>query len=432
LKRYLDWIYVPAVKDASTEATEMRDSAFSKLILFAVRNRCNFSDQINELAGRTRNDLKDIVDGANEVLREVGQDIDREFKNLTTTPIDVAIDWTQIKNVQIIEPSIRSIFRDGRVFGSPEAFGHGLQRTYLMALLSLAARIQKDNESFRLLLGVEEPELYQHPPQSRFLSNALADLSEGNCQVVLTTHSPTFVSGRTFESIRTLRKRDNSTRVHSWTIDEQRAYCAARKQVPPIGAAAALSGLDRSLQTNVSELFFAGRVVLVEGPEDIAILEAYLRQTDKLSTFLRAGCHFIAVGGKTRLPMLISLARGFNIDVFAVFDLDMNQAPDNQLNYDITRYAADVGDVIPSPPTAEFAGQNFFGWHHNIQAALANEVAAWTETKTAVATDWGWTVDRMDKDPMLLAECVCRILTTGDTLPPLQRVVERLEDFWSR
>lgn len=265
LKRYMDWIYIPAVKDASTEATEMRDSAFSKLILFAVRNRHDFSAQINELVAQASNNLRGILEGANDALTDVGRDIDSEFKNLTTTPIDVAIDWDQIKNVQISEPAIRSIFRDGRVSGAPEAFGHGLQRTYLVALLSLAARIQKDNDDFRLLLGIEEPELYQHPPQSRFLSSALADLSEGNCQVVLTTHSPTFVSGRTFESIRVLRKRENSTHVHFWTIDEQRAYCAVRKQVAPIGAAAALSGLDRSLQTNVSELFFAARVVLVEG-----------------------------------------------------------------------------------------------------------------------------------------------------------------------
>lgn len=129
--------------------------------------------------------------------------------------------------------------------------------------------------------------------------------------------------------------------------------------------------------------------------------------------------------------MLIALARGFNIDVFAVFDLDMNQAPDHQLNYDLTRYAEDVGDTIPSPPVAEFAGNYFFGWHHNIQIALANEVPAWSEIKTAVANDWGWTVERMDKDPMLLAECVKRIFDAGGDLPPLQRVVAQLEAFWS-
>ncbi|WP_420960174.1 AAA family ATPase [Brucella sp. IR073] len=277
LKKFIDWIYVPAVKDASTEASEQRESAFSKLISFAVRNRCDFSEQITRIKTEASEALRSALGEAESVLAEVGGEINREFKNLTATPIDVAIEWGQLDEIAVREPVIRSIFKDGRVLGGPEIFGHGLQRTYLMALLSLAARAQGGNDNFRLLLGIEEPELYQHPPQSRFLASALADLSANSCQVIVTTHSPHFISGRTFESVRVLRKRENATRVNSWTIDQQRAYVAERKGVAPIGANAALSGIDRTLQTSIAEMFFAGKIVLVEGPEDIALIEAYLR-----------------------------------------------------------------------------------------------------------------------------------------------------------
>lgn len=432
LKKFIDWIYIPAVKDASSEATEQRDSAFSKLILFAVRNRCDFSQQITQIKNTASGALQEVLDGAVDVLNEVGGEIDREFKNLTTTPIDVSIEWGQIEGVSVREPTINSIFKDGRVLGPPEIFGHGLQRTYLIALLGLASKIQNNDEKFRLLLGVEEPELYQHPPQARFLANALADLSSGNCQAIVTTHSPHFVSGRTFESIRVLRKRENSTTVQCWTIDEQRAYCAHRKGIEAIGAAAALSGMDRSLQPGVAELFFAGRVILVEGQEDIAILEAYLRKIGKLSDFLRAGCHFVAAGGKTKMPMLIALARGFCIDVYSVVDFDMNRQPQERANQEIIRYAHDVDNLISEQPDAEFAGDYFFGWHHTIQHALVTEIDTWGETKSAIALEWGWTIDRMDKDPMLLAEAVSRVVDAIGEIAPLKRVCDKLEQFWTR
>ncbi|MCV3239782.1 ATP-dependent nuclease [Mesorhizobium sp. ZC-5] len=432
LRKYIDWIYVPAVKDASTEASEQRESAFSKLILFAVRNRCNFAEQLNEIRDHASVALQKVLAGSREIMTEVGGEIDREFKNLTTTPIDVAIEWGPIEGISVREPVINSVFKDGRVFGPPEVFGHGLQRTYLMALLSLASRVQKADVNFQLLLGIEEPELYQHPPQGKFLSSALADLSAGNCQVIVTTHSPHFVSGRTFESIRSLRKRENITQVSCWTIDQQRDYCAQRKGVAPIGAGAALSGMDRSLQGSVAELFFAGKVVLVEGVEDTAIIESYLAKRGMLSAFYRSGCHFVAAGGKTKMPMLIALCRGFSIEIFSLFDLDMDKPAENQANDEMRTYAADVGDEIPNIIDAEFHGNLFFGWYGNIQSTLASEIDNWDAIKQQIAQQWGWQLVRMDKDPMLLSETVGRVYDARGDLLPLRRVVERLEVFWSQ
>lgn len=431
LRKYLEWIYIPAVKDASTEATEQRDSAFSKLILFAVRSKFNFTEQINAIKSNAANALQDLMNGAADVLKEVGAEIDREFKNLTTTPVEIAIDWKKVEGIVVQEPGINSVFKDGMVWGSPETFGHGLQRTYLMALLALAAKAQNNNDDFRLLLGVEEPELYQHPPQARFLAAALADLSLGKSQVIVTTHSPHFVTGRTFESIRTLRKQGNATKVHSWSIDEQRHYCAVRKGAGPIGATAALSGMDRSLQPSIAEMFFAGKVVLVEGAEDMAILESYLKKINKFSEFLRHGGHIIPVGGKTKMHNLIALARGFSIDIFCVCDFDLNQPPNKQANGDIIRYAADAKDIIPQPVVAEFSGAYFYGWHSTIQHSLKAEIEEWSATMSAIADQWGWTLDRMEKDPMLLAETVSRVFEARGEIPPLKRVCDRIELFWN-
>ncbi|WP_420963717.1 hypothetical protein [Brucella sp. IR073] len=132
------------------------------------------------------------------------------------------------------------------------------------------------------------------------------------------------------------------------------------------------------------------------------------------------------------MPMLIALARGFRIDVFSVVDFDLNQAIQNQRNDEIVRYAVEAGDVIPNPPEHEFAGSAFFGWRHNIQATLAEECAVWDTIQSTIAQEWGWSLSEMKKDPMLLSEAVSRVIAQGEQLPPLARLTERLEAFWSR
>jgi predicted ATP-dependent endonuclease of OLD family len=188
--------------------------------------------------------------------------------------------------------------------------------------------------------------------------------------------------------------------------------------------------MDRSLQGHIAELFFAGKIILVEGIEDAAIIESYLAKRGIISAFYRAGCHFISTGGKTKMPMLIALCRGFSIDVFSLFDLDLDKPIGNQNNSEIRRYAKDVGDQIPEPLVAEYAGNYFFGWRNNIQSTLESEVEAWVPTKQQISDEWGWQVARMDKDPMLLSEAVGRIFDATGDLAPLRRMVERMEAFW--
>ncbi|MEX0643479.1 MAG: hypothetical protein WD468_12300 [Pirellulales bacterium] len=44
LEKYIEWVYVPAVKDASTEQAEAGKCAFKELLDRTVRTRVNFKD----------------------------------------------------------------------------------------------------------------------------------------------------------------------------------------------------------------------------------------------------------------------------------------------------------------------------------------------------------------------------------------------------
>ena len=91
-------------------------------------------------------------------------------------------------------------------------------------------------------------------------------------------------------------------------------------------------------------MFFAPKIVFVEGYEDYAILESYLRETDRFIEFLKNGCHIVVTEGKPKMPLLVALARGFGIYTYCLFDFDMNNPPKDRQNDDIRRYALDAND----------------------------------------------------------------------------------------
>jgi predicted ATP-dependent endonuclease of OLD family len=75
------------------------------------------------------------------------------------------------------------------------------------------ADAEQPTQGVTLILGIEEPELYQHPSRQRHLASILLGLSQSgipgvvpSVQVIYTTHSPLFVDIGRFDAIRVLRK----------------------------------------------------------------------------------------------------------------------------------------------------------------------------------------------------------------------------------
>jgi putative ATP-dependent endonuclease of OLD family len=85
----------------------------------------------------------------------------------------VAVEWLQgsEKSVSIGDPRATIRAQEGAFKGSMTRFGHGLQRSFLLTILQELASVElgSDVERPTLILGCEEPELYQHPPQARYL-----------------------------------------------------------------------------------------------------------------------------------------------------------------------------------------------------------------------------------------------------------------------
>jgi predicted ATP-dependent endonuclease of OLD family len=250
--------------------------------------------------------------------------------------------------------------------------GHGLQRSYLLALLQELAGSEADNAP-TLILGCEEPELYQHPPQARHLAQVFCELATANNQILVTTHSPLFVSGEGFEDVRLVRRaagaRASST-VSSLTFQ---SLCDRIRQATGADPLRRLEGLvakiHQALQPGIAEMFFTRIPVLVEGLEDVSYLTTQLQLSGLWPEFRRLGCHIIPVNGKDKLIQPLAISAELGLPSFVVFDADGDTVrPEHRVKHERDNQALMtlLGSPHPPFPAGNVTGDNFTVWESNL------------------------------------------------------------------
>ena len=81
LAKFIQWIYVPAVKDATEEGREGKDTAFGKLIARTVRTRTNFDEELDNLKSSTQKKYQEILENNKTALSELSQSLQQRFES---------------------------------------------------------------------------------------------------------------------------------------------------------------------------------------------------------------------------------------------------------------------------------------------------------------------------------------------------------------
>ena len=376
LKPHIQWVYVPAVKDASDEQSESKDGALGKLLARTVRAKVNFKDQLSQIEAQAQTQYSELLANNQAALDEVGFSLSNRLSKWSHPDVGLRINWASTP-VAIREPSAKVIAGEQGFEGDLARFGHGFQRSYLLALLQeLAATGGDDGPT--LVLGVEEPELYQHPPQARYLSQTLQALAGGSAQVLVTTHSPYFIGGASFENVRLVRKnqRERASTALSLTFDRYAERYAANGDRPRPPTATEVM-LNEALRPGLNEMFFATKLVLVEGSEDAAYVLTWAALTGKLDAFRSHGVHLVPVEGKQNLSAPLIIAQEMKIPVFVVFDGDLSQAERGDQTAHNTRLLRLLGadGFEPFPPEAVWQ-DTFVQWSEDIGSVIDSELVA--------------------------------------------------------
>lgn len=186
--------------------------------------------------------------------------------------------------------------------------GQGFQNALVLAILQAFEQRRKKGA----VLLIEEPEISLHPQGQRALYSTLMSISADN-QVVYATHSPHFVGVPDYETVRLVRRTPDGTKVRK------------SKLAPSDGLR---ERLRKEADPERSELFFARRLLLVEGDTEKLALPEYAK---RLGIDLdRAGATIVEVGGKRNLMNFAELAASFEIPTGVLYDTDSGNKEDRE------------------------------------------------------------------------------------------------------
>jgi putative ATP-dependent endonuclease of the OLD family len=201
------------------------------------------------------------------------------------------------------------LVREGDFTISATQLGEGIQNALVLSILQAFEERRKKGA----ILLVEEPEMFLHPQMQRSLYKTLRKIGETN-QIIYTTHSPHFVTVPDYYEVLLIRK----------ALD--RGTTATRSPLPT--DAKRREKLIKELDPERNELFFASRLLLVEGDtEKLAFPEHAKRMTLDLD---REGATIVEVGGKRNLSEFLAVAASFGIPTGVVYDEDSSDFKDKR------------------------------------------------------------------------------------------------------
>ncbi|OHD56790.1 MAG: hypothetical protein A2Y33_12620 [Spirochaetes bacterium GWF1_51_8] len=210
----------------------------------------------------------------------------------------------EINSLKIQNPeSIRQIIRNSSVsIDDGVETDISLKGDGIISLISIAL-IKSLNENMdtsqSLIFAIEEPESHLHSSSIHNLKKVLHDISKVN-QVIITTHSQILVDKVNIN--RNILVKDNVGKKPK-SIDEIR------------------KSLGIQIDENLSSAYL---IVLVEGPDDVEILEHFLSKTSKsISNAIKNGIlKFSSIGGASKLSFSISFYKSILCNILTILDND--------------------------------------------------------------------------------------------------------------
>ncbi len=400
LKKFTAFLFIPAIRDSASEATDGPKSPLTTLMDLVVRNTIANRSTVKQLKEETQKRYEEIIAPARSTeLPQLSEDLTNTLKNFAPEA-SVDLSWLPLEEVIIPIPKADvRLVEDG--YSAPVTrTGHGLQRAFVLTMLQHLALAQTPLELAAsnstegdepaskstlpdLVLAIEEPELYQHPNRQRHTAKILARLADGKTagvadktQVFYATHSPHFVSIDRINEVRLLRKieefpnKPKVTKVSSTNLDQvAEELWTHHGAIGEKFTGQTLLPRLRSLMTPfLSEGFFADAIVLVEGDGDRA---AILGMAEVMGVDLEsAGISVLPCNGKGSLDRPAVIFRQLGIPIYLIWDSDKDERKPED-NHRLLRI---VGQDLNDYPNE--VQDTFACFESNLEVMLNNEIGS--------------------------------------------------------
>jgi len=261
-----------------------------------------------EILGAVENRLKDIVCRLMPSVNAIRVDVDiGDVKDLFSRGVSIQVDDGTMTDVLMK--------------------GHGLQRCIVFALLQASILNQRGelviepareeggqtHQGKTIITAIEEPELYIHPQMQRLIYGVLKAFAVSD-QVIYSTHAPSFVDLTAYEGIAVIRKESTNTGT---------TVCQCNPGVFGDPQERKAFSFISSFDIKKNQMFFAKKVVLVDGEQDVIALLATGRAENLFVEFPEEiGYTLIETDCKNELKKYMKLLNSFGIPYIVLHELD--------------------------------------------------------------------------------------------------------------
>lgn len=230
----------------------------------------------------------DKFESINKLITDMDQKLAESYKTFFASFLKNSKDFlnlqdlkviSNLKATEIINDSSEVIYGDETSY-LPEYF-NGLGYMNILYLL-LTIEIKKshffiNNKEIKLLF-IEEPEAHTHPQLQYIFAKKIHDILKDiqGLQTVITTHSPHIVSNSRFEDIRYLSKITNEDKNENIEIKNFHKELSSKYTKEE-----EFKFLKQYLSIESAELFFASKVIFIEGTSENMLIPYFISNFDK-------------------------------------------------------------------------------------------------------------------------------------------------------
>ena len=337
-------IYIPAVSKLDEQTKLTGPSPFRDLlsmVLDRVLNESPSYSKLEEAFGEFEALVKEEKSRDGYSLKQLESEITRAIKNWG---MEFHIGISPVAPGDILKNLIKYEVEDG-VLGKgmdPKLYGQGFQRHLIFTLIKLAAEagtvdVEDSRRTFSgklTWLLYEEPEAFLHPTQITLLNKSLRSLAEENGnQVLISTHNPMFVSRNIsmLPSLIRLKRDEGYTKVYQIKEGDLKQILTSNIQMleewdlpfEDEDRKVEMESLKYALwlDSRRCNAFFGDKVLLVEGPSEVALIE-YLIEEGKVAT---AGEQVVVLDsmGKFNMHRFMNLFGHLGVRHCVLYDRDL-------------------------------------------------------------------------------------------------------------